>query len=124
MMSYPIIKHPTFQIQDLKNAILQAERFDSQVNQKNSILFMIPGDINNLNKYRLNYHCITLDFFRDAAKKDLITFAKSVYPEQDQAIEAFEKNYKVDLPQKQRIKQTLDWLVMDNFFWKATQELP
>ena len=124
MMSFPVIKHPTFQIQDLKNAILQAERFDSQVNQKSSILFMIPEDINTLNKYRLNYHCVTLDFSREAAKKDLITFAKSIYPEQDMALQMFEKNYKIELPQKERIKQTLEWLVMDNFFWKTTQELP
>ena len=41
MMYFPIIKFPAFEAKDLKNAILQAEEFDSITMVKKNFLFFM-----------------------------------------------------------------------------------
>lgn len=84
---------------------------------------MLPEELDTLNKYRLNFHCLTLKVDRVKAKQDLVNFAKNVYPRQAKEIEEFEINYRTDCSQEERIVQTKEWLVKDNFYWKATQDL-
>ena len=87
------------------------------------MLFLLPEELDTLNKYRLNFHCLTLELDRPKAKQDLIKFLKKVYLGQAKDIEEFEMNYKTDCSQEERIIQTKEWLVKDNFYWKSTQDL-
>lgn len=72
MMKYPIIKIPVYTVQDLRKAILQAERYDSEYFERKRIHFFINEDKKYLNKYRLNYHCLLLKFDREIAKLDFM----------------------------------------------------
>lgn len=56
---------------------------------------MTENDTNLLNKYRLNFHCLTSKGSKEKAKQQFLTFADQIYPEQQRDIEAFKNNYKV-----------------------------
>lgn len=61
---------------------------------------------------------------REKAKSDFIDFARSQYPQQVNSINVFAREYDVDLPQSERVKQTQKWIVKDNFFWHSIKDLP
>lgn len=43
-------------------------------------LFMTDDDTNLMNKYRLNYYCLTNQSNKSKAKEDLISLATKFYP--------------------------------------------
>ena len=85
---------------------------------------MIEDDTNLMNKYRINFYSLTCKHHAEAAKVDFIKFAKKIYPEQKQAIQDFEGDYKVNLPPEESVQQSLNWLAKNDFFLESTQALP
>jgi len=44
-------------------------------------MIVTTQETNLMNKYRLNFHCLTTGTSKVAAKKDFVTFAKKFYPD-------------------------------------------
>lgn len=80
MINFPKIKVARFDVNELKDAILQAEVMESESDPKTKILFMIEDDTNLLNKYRLNYHCLTSKKSLKRARDDYVKFVTQLYP--------------------------------------------
>jgi hypothetical protein len=76
-----------------------------------------------LNKYRLNYHCNTRFRGREKAKSDFIELARKIYPQQEDSIGEFQKNYDLSLEGEARQKMVLEWLIKDNFYWQLVHTL-
>jgi hypothetical protein len=57
-------------------------RYPSRGLIKNTMLFMTEDDTPIMNKYRLNYFCLTNLNNKNAAKKDFEVLAKQFYPQQ------------------------------------------
>ncbi len=81
------------------------------------MLFMTEDDAAIMNKYRLNYFCLTSQNNKKNAKKDLEALAKMLYPQQLEGITDFSANYEIGLNLEARKKQTLDWAFRDGFYW-------
>lgn len=79
-MNFPKIKVAKFDINELKDTILQTQVQESETDPKTNILFMIEDDTNLLNKYRLNYHCLTSNNSITKAKDDYVKFVTQLYP--------------------------------------------
>lgn len=86
-----------------------------------NMVFMIEDDTNLMNKYRISFHSLTENSSSKTAKKDFISFAKKFAPESGQTIADFEKNYRIDLPGEDAIRQSLQWMDKYNFFMELTQ---
>ena len=74
-----------------------------------TLLCMIEDDRKLLNKYRLNYFCITSANNRESGKADFIKVARHLTPEQEDKIDLFEKGYNLQLKGKEAHKQTLNF---------------
>ena len=79
---------------------------------------MIDQDAKMLNKYRLSYHCNTTFNDRAQAKKDFVTLARKLYPQQNEAIDEFESKYDLELKGKERNEMVLNWAFKNNFYWE------
>ena len=55
------------------------------------MLTMLEEDRKLLNKYRLNYYCLTSKCHREKAKEDFVTLARHLMPEQASSIDKFEE---------------------------------
>ena len=82
MMNFSKIKIAKFDIESLKDGIIQTEVLESETDPKTNILFMIEDDTNILNKYRLNYHCLTNNNSQHKAKDDYVKLVKQLYNEE------------------------------------------
>ena len=89
MINFPKIKVAKFDVNDLKDCLLQTEVQESETDPKTNILFMIEEDTNMLNKFRLIYHCLTNNSISNKAKQDFIKFVSQLYPEEKAEIDVF-----------------------------------
>ena len=88
------------------------------------MLFMTEDDTPIMNKYRLNYFCLTNLNNKTAAKRNFEELAKQFYPQQSEAINDFAAKYELGLSQEARRKQTLDWVFRDCFYWDLVESMP
>ena len=56
---------------------------------KNTALFMTEDDTGLMNKYRLNYYCLTKQKNKGSAKKQFAQLAMKLYPEQKSMLSDF-----------------------------------
>jgi len=84
---------------------------------KTNMLFMTPNDIPLLNKYRLNYICMCKKHDEKKAKEDFIRLARKLCPKETEAIDEFENNFQINLPENERNDQILKWVFKKSFFW-------
>jgi hypothetical protein len=89
-----------------------------------SLLCMLEEDRKMLNKYRLNYFCITAPHHRPSGKDDFVAVAKHLMPEQDSKIAKFETEYNLSLQGREGHRQTLQWAFDDCFYWNIIEKLP
>ena len=109
--------------EDLVNILNSLEEKDALEIPENNVLFTIDQDTKKLNNYRLNYHCNTLYGDRRKAKEDFIKLARKLYPQQSADIDAFEKEYDLELKGSERTKMVLSWAFRDNFYWQLVQQI-
>ena len=74
-----------------------------------TLLCMIEDDRKLLNKFRLNYFCITSASNRESGKEDFVKVVNHLMPEQEERIDIFEKSYNLALKGKDAHRQTLSW---------------
>jgi hypothetical protein len=85
---------------------------------------MTQEDTNVLNKYRLNYACLCKNHSQNQAKKDFVKLAKKMFAEDMDAINEFETNFKVNIPEQQANEQVLQWAFRKSFFWDMLDTIP
>ncbi len=54
-----------------------------------SVMCMLDEDRKLLNRYRLNYFCITANHLKTRSKEDIIKLARTLMPEQTEKINKF-----------------------------------
>lgn len=84
---------------------------------------MTEDDTGIMNKYRLNYFCLTNQKDKRKGKNDFEDLAKKIYPNQLQAIQDFSNKYSINLDLESRRKQTEDWIFRDSFYWDLVENL-
>ena len=125
MSNFPKIKSVGYNAKEVLERIEQIQaKYPSKGLIKNSILFMTEDDAAIMNKYRLNYFCLTNQKNKTMAKKDFEALAKRLFPQQAQLIHEFSTNYNLSLDIVARRKQTLDWVFKDSFYWDLIHNLP
>lgn len=101
MNNFPKIKSAKFDINELKNYLLQQEESDQNLQtQRTNLLIMIEDDTNLMNKYRIIFHSLTQGNSKVQAKTDFVNFAKKFYPQSLNEIDEFDKRYQIDLTGK------------------------
>lgn len=85
---------------------------------------MTEDDAALMNKYRLNYFCITNQNNKRKAKKDFEELARKLYPEQANLIDEFADKYTCGLDNEERYRQTTEWAFKDSFYWSLVENLP
>ena len=68
---------------------------------------MIDEDTNLMNKYRLNYFCLTNQINKTQAKEEFCNLAEKFYPEKKKEIMEFKEKYNMSLSGEERIMQTV-----------------
>ena len=81
------------------------------------MLTMLEEDRKSLNRYRLNYYCLTSSHHRAKAKEDLIKLARHLMSGYNNAIDKFEQEYNVELSGNAAHEQALQWAFRDSFFF-------
>ena len=85
---------------------------------------MLEEDRKLLNKYRLNYFCITTPHHKAKSKEDLITIARELMPKHEEQVDQFQKEYNIALKGKDAHSQVLKWAFADSFYWLLVERLP
>lgn len=53
------------------------------------MLFLVEDDIENMNKYRINFYTLIQNHDANASKQDYIKFVNKFYPNEKKSIEEF-----------------------------------
>ena len=97
MKNFPKIKGYALKSPKMIEVLKEFEQHDNLDVDPCSLLCMIEEDRKLLNKYRLNYFCITAPHNRPASKEDFINLSRHLLPNQEDNISIFENQYNIEL---------------------------
>ncbi len=88
--NFPKIKSYALKSLQMIEVLKKYEQEDNLDIPPCSLLCMLEEDRKLLNRYRLNYFCITSLHYKTSSKTDFITLATELMPEQQDKIDRFE----------------------------------